>query len=282
MKNYGKAECKVELGNSLPFYSKDLKITNFEVSARMWDKIISESSYFRPMLAEHLTDNRKSFEVIYPAKRKQYVNNYLDGGGYIPPTEADDYFIYWKPLKVDGGDNSLGVIKDISKEYKYFDFYMPDSAEEEDPSDSVSDKPPANAATWINTSYEAQPAPSDIPTIQDNIKFFKAAGSPIPDPQEFVIPSNALQLPQLGYINQTNALDGLFYCAESELFLSDNMPFWISLKRTPASPSGWEHETMIIISLGVSDGSSGDGEGGAAQSYDLILRNNSKPELVDY
>lgn len=284
MRDYGKVECIVELGDELPFFKRENKITHFEATAKQWDRILSSCKYFSPMLVEHLKDETGAMEVIYPEKRKQYVHNFLDLSGYAgaPPIEFGNEYIMWTPIQFYdySGDDNLGIIKDIQAKFIYKSFYIPDTdiCNYSDGTDSGCDK--ETAAYWSNTESEAQGYPDDKSKIEENVQFLQEILDNLDPLVTYEPPEFFNILPNLGYVYQSKALDGLFYCVESEIFLSENMPFWLNLKRTLASPTGWNYETLMVISLGFSDGGT-DGNS-CPQEYDLILRNNAKPELVDY
>ena len=342
MKNYGKADCLVEVADKVPFLKKENRIFNFELSAHMWKDIIKTSAYFKPLLMEHLADDNNSMEVLYPEKRKYYINNLIyTKYGDLKSKSIDEWrpvieseakklgwseLIVWKPLQMGPSDanskfelssdavsDNLGIIKEIAKTYPYKS-YQPDPIYDSSNPDSGHY---GRAAIWDNCPQEAQSAPNDLDKIKSSQQFIDGIIGDLPDGHvlaDVEVNENAKKLPQLYYVHQLVALDGLFYGIESEVFLSENQPFWVNIKRTLASPTGVEHETLIIISIGVgaanvdgsgSSGSSGSSgrsgssgssgsdtpdkgkdkkaaEGGVAQEYDLILRNNSKPELIDY
>ena len=340
MKNYGKVDCLVEVGDRLPFLKRENRIINFELSARMWEHIIKMSKYFKPLLMEHLEDDNSAVEALYPAKRKYYINNYIEGGGWTPSpsdsasdsasdsdSDSASKYIMWTPVEIAPGasdstsdsgsttsststgtgstgesDDNLGVIKEVALTYPYRSFYLPNSDVCTAGNDNYNAKSCDNlrGATWFNAFYEAQAAPNDLDKIVKSKAWAARIIGDLPDNHQLSdaeVNEQDKKLPKLGYAYQSKALDGLMYCIESEHFLSENMPFWLNLKRTKASPTGLEHETLIIISIGIGSGAdsgseseSGDSdtpteksaEGGVAQEYDLILRNNSKPELIDY
>ena len=99
IKNFGIAEVKVLVGGTLPFINVNPIRSNFDISASAKD-VIDQSPAFRPLLIHYAQDKLETFSAMYPASRKQPINNYIKGSAEeinFKNTNADKPFISWTP-----------------------------------------------------------------------------------------------------------------------------------------------------------------------------------------
>ena len=271
MNNLGKASVKVEILDQLPAVNRNPVKYNFDANAHQWD-FYSTSVFFPPLLAECINDPELgSFAAIHPAKRKYYINNFIQfGNGQVnagvTPTEP---YIIWTPTS-----DKKGIVADIfdpnpqgvnatNNPNPYPDYTLIQPRTEY----------PANynGPKWDDAGRTQHAPPNDLQTIAQWHKSMAkvSAGTIVPTYNTNVPRSEFITR---NWINQKNLLDGLWWGVESNEFLQDNMPLWINIlvNRTPATST---HETAIIISLGLDD---------EEQAYDIKLSHNNKPVIYDY
>jgi len=274
MLNLGKATPRVILSDFLPYVNKNRTLHNFDITAHSW-KIIQNSPYFSPLLAENVVDPLGSFSAIHPSKRKEYVDNYMQNGDGTTSAPSGTPYILWKAL---GGQDlsgvpidTQGVIKDliINGEYDKYTLIQPD----EYPTSAESYLGPE----WVDDVRDREPPPDDLSTIKKWSDWLGVTDTLVTSSVASTSTSTSTSistttLPKLVYVNQRAVKDGLWWGIESTDFLNKNMPFWVTIKRG-GTPSSADHETAIVVSLGI---------GSSSQAFDLYLSNNKRPRLVDY
>jgi len=275
MNNLGKANVKVEILSELPLIDRNATKYNFDVTAHQWGTM-QKSPYFPPLFTECIIDDDESFSALFPSKRKHYVHNYIRNvDGSISATEtnalADVPIITFSAIGPSkGGSNVLenqGVVTDI--------FNPKVTKTNPDPYTSYILEPPQSngkySTDYIGPKWEncIFPKISSTNDIQGIVNFLTFLGSTKVAETWVEEKTNDNSM---GWINQHVVRDGLWWGIESNQFLYENMPFWVSMAitRTPATTN---HATQFIISLGLDDDT---------QAYDIILSHNNKPKIVDY
>lgn len=269
MENLGKATVRVKILNGLSGINKDPTRLNFDVSAFNWE-VIRDIGWFPPVLVDCVQDG-ESFAACFPSKRKNYIDNYMitDTGVIQSPSDHninEDTYILFRATST-----LTGYAKDVfTQQNSTTEVYLFDQYELLQPGQYETAPPSYIGPKWKWAEKTDISAPNDYLTLK---KFFDWIGSS----QNFPPPSspassNEIKYPLLFYINQQVVRDGLWWAVESEEFLQENMPFWVNLN-IARTPSTNKCETMFIISLGLAD---------ATQSYDICIRQNSRPIIYDY
>lgn len=267
MLNLGKARVKAELYNSLPNITKDRFFFDFDISAHSWN-ILSVSPYFPPLLTENIVDETEDFSVCFPSKRKYYIDNYItDGSGQsIADLSAmKNPYILWTPTII-----KQGMVNEIVTRGNYGNYIL------QYPGKYPLIAGQYNGPQWADDSRDREALPSDDAEIAQWLVMASRGASEeeatTSTPTSTTTPAGNVVLPKINYVNQKVVQDGLWWGIESNDFLYDNMPFWVTIKRSN-SPSTENHQTFIVISLGI---------GSNEHAYDLYISNNKKPMLVDY
>ena len=89
---------------------------------------------------------------------------------------------------------------------------------------------------------------------------------------------------------QTASLEGLWWAIQSSKFLADDMPFWVTIKKNPNSPSSDKYPTYIVIRLGTNTATSSSDTATSSSAttmstdnvYDIWIGQNIKPYIIDY
>ena len=253
--NLQKASVSVLVSRSLPGVTNNTKY-NFDISAFAWDQI-QNSPYFCPLMVESVTDNLGSFAACFPAKRKAFIHNYLSGS--TAATADADPKITWKAI-----DERTGIVLDLTKKFPKI---IPGLIQ---PSDQASYPKTYNGPIWNDAKLEVDAHTDDHATVANfNKQFF---GAPPDQTNDTTTPATIVKK-EISFINQTVALDGMWFGVESDAFMTEkNTPFWVTLKREYA-PASKENETFIVIQIGIGSGT---------DAYDIYLSNNKKPRIVDY
>lgn len=271
--NKGIAAVKVKILNRAPNITKMMKY-NFDTGAFAWDQY-SRSPFFYPLLTEHIQDG-DSFSAMYPSKRIWYVNNFLEGEDAALSYGGTDPYVLWRQIDPSAVTPSYGTIHKIitpvseskagaNDGYAGFDKYPLIN-----PGGYSSMPPDYKGPIWNDNAIEKEPYPDDFATIKAFADLYEIPDIDFPS----VTPTLSELIPWTGCISQNTVRDGLWWGCESSPFLEENMPFFVTFKKM-FPPSSADHETFIIISLGVNDT---DNE----QRFDLYLGLNKKPILIDY
>ena len=77
MDNLGKADAKIAILRYLPGIDKSRQKFNFDISAFDWETL-SKSPLLSPLLVESIIEDDNSFAVLFPSKRKYYIDNYIE------------------------------------------------------------------------------------------------------------------------------------------------------------------------------------------------------------
>jgi len=264
-KNYGKADIDVVLLGSLPNVQRNKVKHNFEISAHSWPVILN-SPYFSPLLTENITTEDKNFSACFPSKRKLYINNYIKkgDGSSLGDSNTDRPCILWTPT-----DATEGITKDIAASCNEYSLQQPD--------EYTSDY---EGPEWVDQVEFEKPPPDDRVTVENWKKLLDEDQENDEDFEE----EADIEGFDLHYVEQRKVKDGLYWQIESESFLNENMPFWVTIKRMDSPPSK-THPTVLVISLGVEEKTSskkGQQKSSGTQSFDIYLSNNNKPRLIDY
>lgn len=260
MQNLGKANAKVLLSSSLPNVTKDRQFFDFDFSASSWP-MIEHSPYLPPLLIENVTDELSGFSVLYPSKRKLYLDNYITDGSGSPITTwsyVTSPYILWTPTV-----SREGIINQLITDGKFNTYTLLY------PKTYPSVAGAYNGPQWEDAAREREPYPNDTSLIK---QWFALASSVTTTPTTTTSTTTTGPIPKTNFINQTVTRDGLWWGVESNDFLNENMPFWVTIKRT-IPPSSATHDTFLIISLGI---------GVDDNAYDIYICNNKKPLLIDY
>lgn len=269
--NFGYAGVKVELLEALPNIEKDYKKYNFDISAFQWQSIVN-SPYLAPLLTESVTDPDGTFAACFPSKRK-FINfpNYLTGDPKISQEiETNTNMLLWTPIYV-----QQGIVKDLinnsEEPYDDYDLLSPQSY--------IESESPVNedylGPLWYPAYTYAKPNPDDEKTIQqfyDWVGGLDQGEEDEEEEEEEATTENAELIPVMDSVMQTVKRSGLWWAIESSNFLTENMPFWVTLHKTQP-PTSTSHETFFVISLGIND---------SENRFDLYLSLDKKPRLIDY
>ena len=251
--NLGKAKANVELLTVLPNVDTGPSKFDFNISGFDWN-IIRNSQFFVPLLTENITDDKTSFSVCYPLKRVYPVNNYIVGSDGSSGGDGSDEFITWTPIDI-GADE--GVVTDIFADFYPYTLEFPKDYKNQT----------YRGPKWQDRFHAREPPSNDWATIQ---AFNSFLGGPV---VEIPVPADTTPIATTTFIEQGVSRDGLWWGVQSDAFVSENMPFWVHIKRPEVSPTTWEFDTYIIIQIGI---------GSSEQAYDIILSNNNKPRVIDY
>jgi len=265
MENLGKADVKVEYSESLPNINKKNKVYNFDVTSHVWP-LLQNSKNFPPLLSEYVEDPTGAFAAIFPSKRKYLIDNYIesqdaDGNGTSGASEGE-LSVVWKATH-----SLTGIPVDVRSGQRFDTYDLAQSSQYTDPE--------YKGPKWVDAALEKEPPPSDPTTWKELFKYLGRAGineDTPPDDGTTTTTTTGGPVPRVNYVNQTEVRDGLWWCIESSDFLKENMPFWVTIKRTRTPPTSATHETCIIIQLGLTDNDN---------AFDIYLSNNRKPTIVD-
>ena len=267
--NFGIAGVKVRLGDGLPYINTNPVRVNFDISASSYE-IIMNSPLLPPLLTEQAMDSGDTFSAMFPSKRKYYIDNFLSQSseeteykkkGLARDQEGKDIdvenaaWLNWKPTEAKDGR-----IKTIFEEGKFTnapnEYEKYSSMEYEGP-------------YWTTISEEYEPPPNDSLIIKNYFEWIQGEE----ELDEGTTENTGLPIPKTMWVSQRKTVDGLFWGIESCPFLSENMPFWINIKRPEPPPSEYKHDTMYVISLGLED---------QKNSFDIVIGNNRRPHIIDY
>ena len=274
VKNLGIANPKVEFLAQLPNIGSYVQKTTFDVTAHNWNQL-QNSQYFCPTLLECVMDSEQTIAAILPAKRKYYIPNFLAGGGALAartasaaststPTSSTSTcvmpFITWTPISSTSATGT--IMEKIIPEYTPYTLIMP-----------------ANYSTitseykgprWYDKALRMEPPSNDWLSIQ---KLWTALSGGVTPTTPTPTACSSDLIPNIPSVNQETVADGLWWGIESSAFLeTENMPFWINIKRQ-FPPTSSKHDTVLCISLGLTD---------TTNRYDIYLSLNNKPRLVDW
>lgn len=270
--NKGIASVKVEVFDAAPNIDTNPVRSNFDVSAEMFP-ILQNSPYFAPLLTEYCKEwDLGTFSALYPSKRKYYVNNFFNQGDEEgvklkewkeknPKTE----YITWKNVSYKANSQSSGDKQQASFLVEYLkDFnqveYNPELIGKEEYKGPVFEE---------KTTHMEAP-PNDRLAIKNFFEIIKGVAELDETPEET---EKSKEPRTLNIVFQKRVLDGLWWGLESSNFITEDMPFWINIKRQDAPITTKEHPTSIIISLGLDN---------PEQRYDIKISMDQKPALYDY
>ncbi len=284
MPNLGIANPKVELLNVLPNVVKDgTKRIQLELLASQYPAL-ADSGVIKPILTEFVQNTTKSFSVVFPSRRKMFVNNYLRGGGALPNTKEP--YIVWTPClasngsvaqpgimgTVEKGDNTSGGDSSKKKWPKYT-LIQPGNTYPNG----------YNGPIWIQTSLQTQAMPDDAKIFKESISGFlpttttstTSTTSPVTTTSPTSLTTKQECLPFIAAISQEVSMDGLWWGVESSSFVGQNMPFWVDIKRSEP-PTSSDFETIFVIGFGHHDTSA------TKNRFDIVIGANRPPQIVDY
>jgi len=265
MENLGVASPTVKLLSNLPNVGAWMTKTNFESSAHNWDSL-KNSPFFQPLLIESVISSDDTFAALHPSKRIKWVDNFYssDGGEDATP---DVPKIRWKSIGVEA---SVGSI--MEKILPDYDQYVLPSAGAPLPDGYKGPK------YEDGCNLNREPNNDDDKEIQDFIDAIGGApnaeddgGDGTPDEGGDDTPTSTEDL-GIFWVFQVMVRDGLWWGLESTAFLEEEMPFWIVVKRAQP-PSSADKDTMLVISLGLTD---------LSNRYDIYMSVNKKPRIIDW
>jgi len=258
--NLGKAKVKVELLNTLPYVTKDAFKYDFDISAHQWG-MLQVSPQVPPQLLDCTTDEY-GFAVIYPTKRKYYIDNYITDkdGQTLSNIDTSKPYILFKPIS-----NADGLMLDMIEEEGFPEYTLMY------PKSYPSTAGVYNGPKWDDDARDRESMPNDFAWINRLLNTL-ATGEDQESTTTTTTESSTEPLPKVNYINQTVVRDGLWWGVESSSFLYENMPFWITIDRAN-SPSSSDFSTFFLISLGIDS---------AHNAFDIFLSNDAKPIITDY
>jgi len=264
MENLGKANVSVEILDGLPFVNKEPTKYNFEVTAYNWS-IIRNSHFFFPLLTEQISDEMDQFAAMFPERRKRYIDNFLRGSKQFEQAEStatDDSlpYISFVPIQVGGEEDTSKspVVKALIEKGKFDKYTLKQPEEYKNDSDYI-------GAMWREALIPEIKTPNDAALVSRWWKELGLAGAPPSD-------AHTGEDKSLYYLNQRKVRDGLYWAIESDSFLEENQPFWVTLNiaRTPPTT---DKDTFFVISLGVDD---------VENAFDIYLAMNNRAQVIDY
>lgn len=259
---------KVEFLSNLPNIGDYVQKTTFDITAYNWNQM-QNSPYFCPTLLDCTMDMEQTIAAIHPSKRKYWIPNYLAGvpdgalAAASNPASATSScvmpFITWTPITE---SKALGTIMEkIIPEYTAYSLIMPANY----------DPPPEyKGPMWRDGEMRMEPPAEDWLSIQKLWTTLSGGTTPVTP-----IPTacNTGLIPTIPSVLQEVTRDGLWWGIESSPFIeTENMPFWIHIKRD-YPPTSAKYDSVICISLGLTDPSN---------RYDIYLSLNNKPRLTDW
>lgn len=252
VENLGIAKIQSKMYSSAPNLVLDPKKYNFDISAYNHD-VIMNSAFIKPLLSEYVEDPNGTFAVIFPSKRKYYVDNYLDNG--VATSGAGR--ILWTPLAIAPD----GIPDDIRIKGEFDSYVLIQPANYASiPSGYLGPK-------WSDKPIHLTPYPNDISSIAG---FFELYGE---SADTTTTTTGISPWPKVNSVYQHQKRDGLWWAIESDSFLDEkNTPFWVHFKSMDA-PSTTNHETCLIIRIGPGD---------PENQYDIYISLNQKPRVIDY
>jgi len=281
MDNLGKADAKIAILRYLPGIDKSRQKFNFDISAFDWETL-SKSPLLSPLLVESIIEDDNSFAVLFPSKRKYYIDNYIETtsdstsdstSGDISTVDTPLTQIKWHVVSPSARMTQLPL--SLKSNYDNVEPFTPD--------DYTSAPSDYSGPEWKDAVLEEIPPPDDDAYLSAWSPFITGVsgttqnnGSNTDDETsstENTTTSTITIAPiKKNYINQRRVKDGLLWIVESDSFLQENMPFWVNIRKT-RPPTSRIHPTFIIISIG---------QDSDTDSYDLYLGDNSNPFIVDY
>lgn len=284
MKNLGIASVKVEYSSDLVNIDADNEKSDYDCSAHQWADI-QHCPNLAPIFCEQIESADGAFAAIYPAKRKYYINNYV-AGGTSPSPPTTEHGITWTPINSTAAGSQADIkaggsagATSATNFVPAADFKMPGDygsvanyqgpiwVDDVIPAEAQSDD---GALLKVWTSYVAGLGAS-VSGLGSPITGLGPGGLPSPGGTPATTTTTTTLLPKCHYVNQTQVRSGLIWGIESSDFLTENMPFWVNIKRTQTPPDP-SIESFIIIQIGVSD---------ADNFYELYIANNKKATLYD-
>ena len=246
MQNLGKASISVKILDGLPGIDTNPKRYSFDVTATNYSTF-QNSKFFPPVLAKHISTG-EGWGAIFPEPYRYYMNNYVNTG----EDKTDPYSpsVLWTPTLSFNGSFFNTITENLNK-----DLILPPDY----PDEYIGPK-------WADMVDQENAQTDWKAYVQWFAKTMRGGGTPTTPP-----PSPSGEKFGLFYAHQQTVLDGLFWGVESNPILNNDTPFWVRIKRLQAPSSATSN--FIVISLGGSEASS---------AFDLVLRNDAKPELVDY
>jgi len=268
--NYGVATPKVELLSGLPHVLQYASSHQFDVRAESWPTFYN-SPFLSPLLTEYVADPVGGLYACHPSKRQYFINNYIDGGvSDSPPLERTGPYVLWNPVGLGGTETWEHIQQLVNRDKNpYLRYDSKGSMEPVILTDGTLCYPSDyDGPQWKNIPFQDQPQPDDNTTIKNFYNLIggseeSAESSTSEDEKWWITP------------NQAKTKEGLWWGLESNDFITENMPFWITLSRDPLPPPSKVYETKFIISLGM-------GSSDNADRYDIIISLNAKPILIDY
>jgi len=268
--NIGKASVEVKLLDTLPNITKDFLNYDFDISANQW-AMFNQTPNLSPFLIENSSEDISGFATLYPSRRKHYIDNYITDGSTkykTTITNPDAPYILLQPIQQADGfvADLLDTFKFNADENKYNLLY---------PGDYPNDSAQYLGPKWYNSMLSQDVQDNDLELTEKILSHLRRKGSN--DDNDDNDDNNASDaeeqiLPHISYVTQTVVRDGLWWGLESNSFLYENMPFWITIKRS-RSPSTSKYPTFLIISLGVES---------TNNAFDIYLSNDKKPSIITY
>lgn len=260
IQNLGIANVKVQIGDKPPFITQNQRYS-FDVGAYQWSTF-TKSSLFYPLLTEVALDEESgSFGACFPSKRKFYLNNFIGYG-----STDDPLAVLWSVM---GAGDIQGSFKEVvGKLEKYDAGQVPIKTR------GITT---VSSAQWVGPFFEGINLPQIISqddglTVKEFVSFYgvtanlSAFATPIPVSEKNKIPST-------GYVHQCAKKDGLWWGIKSNGILSENMPFWINIRKPPLPPTSAENPSYLVIRFGESD---------TGNTFDIWVGSDSKPKIIDY
>ena len=255
--NFGIATPKVLIYDALPNINTNPVRSSFDISAASFNEL-QRSPFFPPFLMEGVLDNDGTFSAMFPLKRKHFVNNFMANSNSLKDFKSanpdENTFITWTAT------NKLPSVTSLTKEFARFKN-----------EDLTSKKDNNYTPVWEDYPIAQPPKPDDRVSIAQYKAQMMSGVDLVATPT--TPPPATGEEKYMEVITQRKVLDGMWWGAESHAFLTDQMPFWITIKKydSPTATSGLD--TFLVVSLGQND---------SGNRYDLILSANNKPRLLDY
>lgn len=265
--NMGIATPRVTLLANAPFINTNPIRNNFDISASIFP-ILNNSPFTSPLLAEPVIESDLgTFSVVYPSKRKRYVNNFLkvsDSDSQaienFTATFPDEPYITWRPFDYKAATPEKNLLTSYFSEFNQAVWKQ-----------ELQGTEGYLGPTYTDTIMPFPAPPNDKLTIKNYFEWVNGLAEL--DETEEQTKERSEQILSLNAIEQGVCLDGLWWGLESNDFITDNMPFWVNIDKYSSPSTSEKHPTSIVISFGLDSNE---------HRFDILLNLDGKPQLYDY
>lgn len=266
-KNLGTAQATVHILSSLPYVRDDSRRFDFDLRAsdEMYE-YIKNVPYMQSLFVDQIKDTN-TLSAFLPSQRIYSINNYMDNG-QEKPTNSEPY-ISWTPCKVTEPFKPIpGFMYYIQEEWPKYILEMPNQG------GGYSNE--YDGPRWKEKDLVRYDVPDDRAKIDAYFNILSGWAAPSPDEEEDEEEETINESTHISPY-QSTPRRGLWWGIESSPFLSENMPFWVHIKRkvpsTTLPEQAGSYPTFFVISLGMET---------TDQRYDIVIDINGNPQIIDY